>query len=188
MNNRNLRNAIFVLVAAAFAAGPMIGAAEAGKKKRGLKKLAAEQTLKKKRKRGAVLKGNSNGAGKPDLVVQARFNGNNGLPNTGYCGAWNGGNQSVVWRLKNVGSVPSPASQVWVSFDPQDFNMLMKVNAPALAPGQTANMHVNIPAGAWSNNAHPSVNFSWHADGQWIIDEASEANNGGSSNCIGPAT
>ncbi|WP_421783521.1 hypothetical protein [Kiloniella litopenaei] len=134
--------------------------------------------------------------GTPDLVVLPASGGTNGMPNTGYCGSWNGGNQSIRWIIRNVGTGMAPASVVSVGFDVplgQPWNdtypTQQSLNVPPLAPGQQFMMSHPIDPVSWSPTAHPLVSFGFFADYHANIDEISEANNHVEyARCLGPAT
>ncbi|WP_417454429.1 CARDB domain-containing protein [Kiloniella sp.] len=165
----------------------------------------APRTIVQKRKNVAPtrsLNKRSNGPvyglpnGTPDLVVLPASAGTNGMPNSGYCGSWNGGNQSIRWLIRNVGTGMAPASVVSVGFDVplgQPWNdtypTQQSLNVPPLAPGQQFAMSHPIDPVSWSPTAHPIVSFGFFADYHATIDEVSEANNHVEyARCLGPAT
>ena len=160
---------------------------------------AAELRKKSKRlqvQRGVQMQNSQSGAGnfadngyadaKPDLIIVPKYNGgNNGLPNTGYCGPWNGGQPSVIFYVKNAGNKMAAASDVYIGFGG---GLIAIKPVPAIGAGQQVQIGQLIPPNAWSNQAHPSVNFLIAADHNDDLDEESVANNYGQSTCIGPAT
>lgn len=123
---------------------------------------------------------------RPDLVILPAAGGNSGQPNSGYCGPWNGGDQSVRFYVRNIGNTQASASHVQVNFGGPYHDMLQ---VPALAPNQQVLMTRDIPIGAWgSTQIHSSANFLIAADHLDAMNEVSEANNYGQSKCVGPAT
>jgi len=135
--------------------------------------------------KGEQGKGVLKGVGSPDLVVLPRYAGNTFLPNTGFCGPWNGGNQSVRFYVRNVGSEAAPASVAYVGFGG---SLTATVNVPALAPGQQSSRSVAVPIAAWgSSQLHGSVNFLIAADHNDNVPESNVSNNYAQSSCIGPA-
>lgn len=123
---------------------------------------------------------------KPDLIIVPWHNGNSGLPNSGYCGPWNGGNQKVYFYVRNVGTVAAPASDVYVGFTEGGTS---EIAVPALASGQQVLRSKTIPLAAWGGSQyHGSVNFLIAADHNDDMSEISETNNYGQSTCIGPAS
>lgn len=131
------------------------------------------------------LAGNGYADAKPDLIILPKYNGNNGLPNTGYCGPWNGGHQSVIFYVKNAGDKMAAASNVYIGFGG---GLVAIKPVPAIGAGQQVQIGQLIPQNAWSNHAHPSANFLIAADHNDDLDEESVTNNYGQSTCIGPAT
>ncbi|MEH6633351.1 MAG: hypothetical protein V7776_21255 [Halopseudomonas aestusnigri] len=136
------------------------------------------------------------GMGTPDLVVLPASGGSNGMPNNGYCGSWDGGNQSIRWIIRNNGTALAPASVVSVGFDVplglpwnNTYPAQQSLNVPALAPGQQFLMSHPIAAVSWTPTGHPSVSFGFFADYLANINEISEANNHVEhAFCLGPAT
>ncbi len=138
------------------------------------------------RERPTLRVGPSHGAGQPDLIIEPRYNGNNGLPGSGFCGPWNGGNQRVYFYVRNIGSAPAPASDVQVNFGGQNFGTLA---IPSLSPNQVTLRNTAIPLAAWGpTQYHGSVNFLIAADHNDDMTETSETNNYGQGKCIGPAS
>jgi hypothetical protein len=126
------------------------------------------------------------GPAKPDLIILPRYAGNNGQPQSGYCGPWNGGNQSVQFYVKNIGGAASAHSVVQVNFGGKNVGTLQ---VPALAPNQQTLRSKSIPLAAWGpSQYHASVQFLIAADHNDDMVEASEANNYGQSTCVGPAS
>jgi hypothetical protein len=129
--------------------------------------------------------GGMKGSGAPDLIIEPRYAGNNGMPLTGYCGAWNGGNQSVRFYVRNVGSAQAPASDVYIGFGG---NLIAMVAVPALGPGQASQRSAAIPIEAWGHSQiHGSANFLLAADHNDDVPEDDVTNNYGQSYCLGPA-
>jgi hypothetical protein len=125
------------------------------------------------------------GTGTPDLIILPRYAGNNDMPSTGYCGPWNGGNQSVRFYVRNVGSAQAPASDVYVFFGG---NLIEMVAVPALGPGQQSSRSVAIPLAAWGpSQIHGSANFLIAADHNDEVPEDDVTNNYGQGSCLGPA-
>ncbi|WP_020593466.1 hypothetical protein [Kiloniella laminariae] len=146
---------------------------------------------------GPVIFGAPGGTGTPDLVVLPAYGGSSGMPNTGYCGSWNGGNQSVRWIVRNTGTAQAASSVVSLGFavplgqpwsDKYPTNQV--INVPALAPGQQIQMAYAIPAISWTPTAHPSVTFGFAADyHQDNLEQGGEGNNLVSNAfCLGPAS
>jgi len=123
--------------------------------------------------------------GKPDLIILPRYAGNSNMPNTGYCGAWNGGNQSVRFYVKNIGNAVAPQSYVQVNFGGSNYGL---VAVPSLAPNKQIARSRAIPASAWSPGGHSSVQFLIAADHNDAMNEISVTNNYGQGTCQGPAT
>jgi len=148
----------------------------------------ASTTLRAQRaapKNGLAIRNRQGGAGKPDLIILPRYSGNSGLPHSGYCGAWNGGNQKVQFYVKNVGSVASPNSVVQVNFGGSNYGT---IGVPSLAPNQQTLRSRSIPSEAWGPSPyHASVQFLIAADHNDDMVEDSETNNYGQSTCMGPA-
>ena len=137
---------------------------------------------------GGLTTGTSKGGGSgnlPDLVPMQNFSGNNGLPQTGYCGPWNGGDPSLHIRVRNFGGVPAGVSQLTVQFSSGHID---NVNVPALAPGASALVTVPVPDAAWSAQYHGNVQFNMTANSTNSVAESNLSNNTSSSQCIGPAT
>ncbi|MFD2205433.1 CARDB domain-containing protein [Kiloniella antarctica] len=136
------------------------------------------------------------GTGTPDLVVLPASAGSSGMPNNGYCGSWNGGNQSIRWIIRNNGTALAPASVVSVGFDVplglpwnDTYPAQQSLNVPPLAPGQQFLMSHPIAPASWTPTGHPSVRFGFFADYHATINEISEANNHvEDAFCLGPAT
>lgn len=130
---------------------------------------------------GKVMHGN----GSADLIIEPRYSGHNGLPGTGFCGPWNGGNQKLWFHVTNIGSAPAPASQTHVGFGGA---LSATIMVPALQPGQTVLRSVAIPLAAWGDSQmHGVVNFLIAADHSDAVAEASVTNNYGQGSCVGPA-
>lgn len=140
------------------------------------------------RQSGAALplaKGVLKGAGSPDLIIEPRYAGHNGLPKTGFCGAWNDGNQKLYFYVTNVGSEPAPASDAYVGFGGA---LIAMVAVPALQPGQSTLRNATIPLAAWGDSQmHGVVDFLVAADHNDEVPEANVTNNYGEGTCIGPA-
>lgn len=135
---------------------------------------------------GGLTLGRTNGTGAADLMIVPASGGSNGQPNTGYCGAWNGGDQSVRFYVRNVGSANASASHVQINFGGPYHGMRQ---VPALAPNQQVLITEAIPLGAWGHSQyHGSVNFLIAADHLDAMNEPNEGNNFGQSQCVGPAT
>jgi hypothetical protein len=130
-------------------------------------------------------KGVLKGAGSPDLIIEPRYAGNSGLPQTGFCGPWNGGNQKAYFYVKNVGSEAAPASDVYIGFGGA---LTAMVAVPALQPGQSTLRNTSIPLAAWGDSQiHGVANFLIAADHNDEVPESNVANNYGEGTCIGPA-
>lgn len=126
------------------------------------------------------------GAGVADLVILPWHGGNSGQPNSGYCGAWNGGNQKVYFYVKNIGSGIAAVSDVYIGFN-GGYNSTITV--PQLAPNQSTLRSKTIPAGAWGpTQYHSSVQFLIAADHNDETTETNVTNNYGEGTCVGPAT
>ncbi len=126
------------------------------------------------------------GAGKADLVILPRYSGNSGLPGSGFCGPWNGGNQKVYFYVKNIGNGVAAASDAYIGFN-DGYNSTITV--PQLAPNQSTLRSKTIPAGAWGpTQYHSSVQFLIAADQNDDTNETNDSNNYGQSTCMGPAT
>lgn len=179
------RSIILTVNAVAIAAGLFAATAEAGENRLRLKaKTAKVQTLKRSKSATGVLAGT--GTIRPDLIITPRYGGNSGLPNSGYCGSWNGGNQKVMFYVRNTGTANAPASHVYVGFTEGGFTTLP---VPALAPGGQVLRSYDIPLAAWGpSQYHSSANFLIAADHNDAMVETSETNNYGQSSCIGPAS
>lgn len=135
--------------------------------------------------KSAPLKG-GHGAGIADLVILPWHGGNTGLPNSGFCGPWNGGNQKVFFYVKNIGSGVAASSDVYIGFN-DGYNSTITV--PQLAPNQSTLRSKTIPAGAWGpSQYHSSVQFLIAADHNDDTTETNDSNNYGQSTCNGPAT
>jgi hypothetical protein len=133
----------------------------------------------------SLAKGVLKGAGSPDLIIEPRYAGNSGLPNTGFCGPWNGGNQKAYFYVKNIGAEAAPASDVYVGFGG---GLTAMVAVPALQPGQSTLRNTSIPLAAWGGSQmHGVVNFLIAADHNDEVPESNVANNYGEGTCIGPA-
>lgn len=144
-----------------------------------------QRTPRANPKIGLTVRNRQGGAGTPDLIILPRYSGNNGQPNTGYCGAWNGGNQNVQFYVKNIGSAASPSSVVQVNFGGSNYGT---VGVPSLAPNQQTLRSRSIPSAAWGpTQIHASVQFLIAADHDDDMIEGSETNNYGQSKCVGPA-
>jgi hypothetical protein len=130
--------------------------------------------------------GGLKGAGVPDLIIEPRYAGHSGLPSTGYCGQWNGGNQRVYFYVRNVGSAQAPASDAYVGFGG---DMISMVAVPALQPGQSSLRSVSIPLAAWGPSQYESsADFLIAADHNDDVPEDDVTNNYGEGSCLGPAT
>lgn len=180
--------ALTLALATAVAAPVSVAQAADGKQKLLRTTPKAQTTLRAQRatpQRGLKIGNRQGGAGQPDLVILPRYGGTNGLPQTGFCGPWNGGNQQVHFYVRNIGSAPMPSSVVQVNFGGNNYG---NVAVPALAPNQQTLRTRSIPLAAWgSSQMHGNVQFLIAADHNDAMVEASEANNYGQSNCIGPA-
>ncbi|MEO1138220.1 MAG: CARDB domain-containing protein [Pseudomonadota bacterium] len=149
--------------------------------------------LRKKQSRGhqQAIGGLTTGTSKggtgnfPDLIVFASNAITNGLPGTGFCGAWNGGNPSLNIVVGNVGNVQAGQSQLSVQFSNGSID---NVNVPALNSGQNAVINVPIPGSAWTAPFHGHVQFDITANSTNVVPEGNLSNNTESSICIGPAT
>ena len=182
------RSITMTATAIAIVAGLFAPAANAGEGGLKLKSRTTSATtgvqLKARKSSTGVLTGAA--VIRPDLIVTPRYGGNSGQPNTGYCGAWNGGNQSVVFYVRTTGTAMAPASQVYVGFTTGGFT---QINVPALAPGGQVQRSYAIPAAAWGpSQYHGSASFLIAADHNDAMVEISEANNYGQSSCVGPAS
>lgn len=134
---------------------------------------------------GNLIGKRQNGTGQPDLVVVPWKNGSNGQPNTGFCGPWNGGNQTVKFYIRNAGSGAAGPSMAYVGFQTNTY----LINVPALNPGQQALVTRAIPAQAWGpSQYHSSVAFQIAADHLDQTTESPVTNNYGNGHCVGPAT
>ncbi len=186
MNTRRLKKFVLSALVFSIAAGSLPNLAEAGGREKQTFRHQTTSTLKAKRPGSGPVIANP-GA---DIIVLPKYGGNGGLPNTGFCGSWNGGNQSVKLVVKNNGATQAAASVTYVEFRANfaPYQWPVNVATPALAPGQTQNVSVPIPADAWSHNAHPSVNFYLAGDVLKMVAETNETNNSKLSSCIGPAT
>ena len=140
----------------------------------------------------------SRGVAKPDLILVYPYdvpcmNGNcalpptSHLPNTGFCGPWNGGNQQVRLKIANVNATPAAATQVRISYLYSGAGLQSVANVPALASGQTHVVNFNVPAGAWAPGLHSSLHYTIQADSGLVVAESNESNNSATSHCIGPA-
>jgi len=126
------------------------------------------------------------GGGAADLAIFPANGGSNGQPNSGYCGPWNGGNQSVRFYVRNVGNANATASHVQVNFGGPYHGL---VQVPALGPNQQILITEAIPIAAWgASQYHSSVDFLIAADHLDAMNEPNEGNNFGQSLCMGPAT
>ncbi len=126
------------------------------------------------------------GVAKADLVILPWHSGNSGLPNSGFCGPWNGGNQKIYFYVKNVGNGIAASSDVYIGFN-DGYNSTITV--PQLAPNQSTLRSKTIPAGAWgASQYHSSVEFLIAADHNDDTTETNDSNNYGQSTCNGPAT
>ena len=173
--NNTLRSILTAsVILAGFAA--TADAAELRKKQQRVQKQAA----------GSLTLGTTGGGGAADLVILPANGGNNGQPGTGFCGPWNGGDQSVRFYVRNVGSANATASHVQINFGGA-FHGMRQV--PALAPNQQVLITEEIPLAAWGpSQYHSSVNFLIAADHLDAMNEPNEGNNFGQSLCVGPAT
>jgi CARDB len=132
-----------------------------------------------------VDKGILKGAGSPDLIIEPRYAGSSGLPGTGFCGPWNGGNQRAYFYVTNIGSEPAPASDAYVGFGG---NLVSMVAIPALQPGQSTLRNTLIPIEAWGpSQIHGVADFLIAADHNDEVPEGNVSNNYGEGTCIGPA-
>jgi len=133
-----------------------------------------------------LAKGVLKGTGTPDLIIKPRYAGHSGLPETGFCGPWNGGNQKVYFYVTNTGSEAAPASKAFVSFGGDLSKM---VGVPGLAPGQSTLRSATIPDAAWGpgGQIHGVVDILIAADHHDEVPEANVTNNYGEGSCIGPA-
>jgi hypothetical protein len=148
-------------------------------------KLKTAQTMQTGKAGATGLAGNGYVDAKADLIIVPQYGGSGGLPGTGYCGPWNGGNPSVKFFVKNIGDKAAPASDVYIGFGGSNFAVKA---VPAIGAGQQVAVSHPIPANAWSNHAHPSVQVLVAADHNDDVTEESVANNYGNGTCIGPAT
>lgn len=133
-----------------------------------------------------LAKGVLKGAGQPDLIIEPRYAGTNGLPKTGFCGPWNGGNQKAYFYVKNIGAEAAPASDVYIGFG-GDLTQILGI--PALQPGQSTLRSTAIPYEAWGpgGQIHGVVNLLIAADHNDDVAEGNVSNNYGEGACIGPA-
>jgi hypothetical protein len=129
--------------------------------------------------------GGLKGAGAPDLIIVPRYAGHSGMPTTGFCGPWNGGDQSVRFYVRNVGAAQAPASDVYVGFGG---SLTETVAVPALGPGQQTARSVEIPLAAWGpSQMHGVASFLIAADHNDEVPEDDVTNNYGEGSCVGPA-
>lgn len=184
---RSLSKSLYVALAGAVVAAGFAAAADAAElRKSGTRlKLKAAQSHQTGTTGATGIAGNGYAHAKADLVIVPQYGGSGGLPGTGYCGPWNGGNPSVKFFVRNIGAKPAPASDVYVGFGGSNF-VLKPV--PALGAGQQVAVSHAIPASAWSHHAHPSAGFLIAADHHDDVIEESTTNNYGDGICIGPAT
>ena len=133
---------------------------------------------------GGLSIGGLSGAGQPDLVIEPRFGGTTGMPGTGFCGFWqNGQNHTMVFYIRNQGSMTVPGTQVQISFGTQSFVQ----NVAALPPGGQRVVTQVIPPEAWRQPNHPIVDFVVTADPLQNMSESNEGNNSAQDRCRGPA-
>lgn len=138
-------------------------------------------------KKGANLVVVDPNAMKADLQVKPYFNGNSQLPKTGICGAWNGGNQKVKYRIKNAGAKKSDATSTTIMFKKTNGWDGVVVNLPQLNPGQSWVVQTDVPDWAWTGGYHPNFRAVAHADASQFVEETNEFNNILDETCIGPA-
>lgn len=140
----------------------------------------------------------SSGVGSPDLVVASpyaslcigcRVPASAHLPESGYCGPWNGANQKVRVNVVNAGSAPSGPSQVRINFLYSGSGLQAIANVPPIDAGNGSYLvEFNVPAGAWSPGGHSSYHFTLTADSSGAVSESNEGNNTATSYCMGPAS
>ncbi|WP_343562000.1 CARDB domain-containing protein [Kiloniella sp. b19] len=124
--------------------------------------------------------------GQPDLVIEPWRNGTGGLPNSGYCGPWNGGNMAVKFYVVNKGNALAGPTVAQVNFGGTNYGT---VPVPAIAPNAKRLITSQIPLAAWGpNQYHASVNFLIAADHNDALNETDVTNNYGQGKCMGPAT
>ena len=184
---RTIENSLLLVGAAAMLSAATVGNAQ----------VRTNPTIKApiERSPGVVI---TSGVAKPDLILVYPYdvpcmNGNCALPpvshmpNTGFCGPWNGGNQQVRLKIANVNATPAAATQVRINYLYAGAGLQTVANVPALGANQTHVVNFNVPAGAWSQSDHPTLHYTIQADSGLVVAESNENNNSATSLCMGPA-
>jgi hypothetical protein len=168
-----MRNILFktALAAAVLALAPMSAEAESPTRRGGPQ---------------ALVTGDLKGTSSPDLIIEPRYAGNSGLPGSGFCGPWNGGNPRVYFYVRNTGLEPAPASDAYVFFGK---TLNASTGVPALDAGEQSLRSVAIPEAAWGPSPdHGAVDFLIAADHNDDVPEDDVTNNYGEGTCFGPAS
>lgn len=97
----------------------------------------------------------------------------------GYCELREG---KLAVTVRNQGAAPAPASTTEVEFfTTGGTSVKVQLPTPALAPGASAQLLFDIPAGCFV----PDCFFKITVDAGGVVTESNEANNTASDNCIG---
>lgn len=143
----------------------------------------------------------SSGVGSPDLIVappylipciddirNCRAPRMTHLPESGYCGPWNGGNQKVRLNVINIGTAQSGLTQVNIEYLYSGAGLTAAAVVPSLQPGETFLVEFSVPAGAWAPGGHSSYHYRLIVDIPGSVSESNEGNNVETSHCLGPAS
>lgn len=123
---------------------------------------------------------------KPDLTIMPALpiSNINGLAGTGYCGPYNPGNPTLLFRVENNGPVETGPFLVHVGFKPSNMpTVSVLVNIPNVGPGNSIPRSVNIPAEAFGPG---HLQFTVFADSTNQINESGETNNHDAGYCLQP--
>lgn len=133
---------------------------------------------------GSLSAGGTQGIAKPDLRIEPWKGGSSGMPNTGYCGPWNGGNMKIYFYVKNVGNAAIQPTLGITEFEGGKF---VTFGAPALSPGQKKLVSMTLPANA-IEGLNDSTSFTMKANYMHKFGESNYLNNGSTGHCLGPVS
>ena len=124
----------------------------------------------------------------PDLIVTPNKPGQTGLPNTGVCGAWQPGYNTVHFRVKNVGAAQAGQSDLVIVFKKNGASVGGgAVQIPPMGPGQQRFVTYPVPAAA-----QPGYNDAFEivvaADTSHDVVETNDKNNSMAAICVGPTS
>lgn len=109
------------------------------------------------------------------------------LPDSGYCGPWDGGDMKIRLIVLNFSSIPAGASQVRIDYLYHGQGLFSVANVPALGHNEIHALEFDVPDGAWAPGLHSSLHFTIGADSAGHVAEMNEDNNTETSYCLGPA-